>query len=146
VRLVLAHAQMRSLSHALDRWKDHQPLPELGSLVFLLGQADRLGTDITRGLWELSSSLQVNARQRAEAAANRANFYMIFPTVLCLMVAAALIIAGPGLVRLIESNRQVQQVVDQQNRENEKPIKEEPWTGKKGVAPSGPPAPVPPSQ
>jgi tight adherence protein C len=146
VRLVLAHAQMRSLSHALDRWKDRQPIPELGSLVFLLGQADRLGTDVTRGLWELSTSLQVNARQRAEAAANRANFYMIFPTVLCLMVAAGLILAGPGIVELVDSSNRVKQIVDQEIRENEKLIKEQPWKGKKGAAPSGPPAPVPPSQ
>lgn len=146
VRLVLAHAQLRSLSHALDKWKDRQPIPELGSMVFLLGQADRMGTDITRGLWELSASLQVNARQRAEAAANRANFYMIFPTVLCLMVAAGLILAGPGLVELIESNRRVKQIVDREFRENEKIVKEQEQKGKKGGASSGPPAPLPPSQ
>ena len=51
------------------RWRRRQPIPELGSLVFLLSQAVRLGSDITRGLWELSASLQVTARQRAEAAA-----------------------------------------------------------------------------
>lgn len=107
VRIVIAHGQMRSLSYALDRWKDRQPLPELGSFVYLLGQSDRLGTDITRGLWELSTSLQVNGRQRAEAAANRANFYMIFPTVLCLLVAAGLILAGPGIVRLFDAKREV---------------------------------------
>jgi tight adherence protein C len=100
VRVVVAHGEMRGLSYALDRWKDRQPIPELGSFVYLLGQSDRLGTNITPGLWELSASLQVSARQRAEAAANRANFYMIFPTVFCLLVAAGLILIGPNLVRL----------------------------------------------
>lgn len=145
VRVVTAHARLRSLSHALDKWKDRQPIPELGSLVFLLGQADRHGTDVTRGLWELSSSLQVNARQRAEAAANRANFYMIFPTVLCLMIAAGLILAGPGLVQLMESNKQVEQIVEKQNRENERLIKES-LKAKGGAAPSGLGGPIPPSQ
>jgi len=112
VRVVVAHSKMRSLSHALDRWKDRQPIPELGSFVYLLSQSDRQGTDITRGLWELSSSLQVNARQRAEASANRANFFMIFPTVLCLLVAAGLILAGPGIVRLIDAKRETDAYIE----------------------------------
>jgi tight adherence protein C len=123
VSVVAAHAPMRSLSHALDQWKDRQPIPELGSFVFLLSQADRFGTDITRGLWELSSSLQTNARQRAEAAANKANFYMIFPTVLCLLIAAGLVLAGPGLVQMVDSNRQVEQIL-RDAKEQERLIKE----------------------
>jgi tight adherence protein C len=121
-RVVSAHAPMRSLSHALEQWKDRQPIPELGSLVFLLSQADRFGADITSGLWELSSSLQTNARQRAEAAANKANFYMVFPTVLCLLIAAGLMLAGPGIVQLVDSNRQVEGYL-QQAREQEEKLK-----------------------
>jgi tight adherence protein C len=123
VSVVASHAPMRSLSHSLEQWKDRQPLPELGSFVFLISQADRFGTDITRGLWELSASLQTNARQRAEAAANKANFYMIFPTVLCLLIAAGLILAGPGVVQLVDSNRQVEQIL-QEAKEQERLIKE----------------------
>jgi len=113
VRVVSAQAPLRSMSHALDQMRLRQPIPELSSLVFLLSQGDRLGTDITRGLWELSSSLQVSARQRAEASANRANFFMIFPTVLCLLIAAGIALAGPGLVLLIESNRETDKILDE---------------------------------
>jgi tight adherence protein C len=123
VSVVSAHAPMRSLSHALEQWKDRQPIPELGSFVFLLSQADRFGTDITRGLWELSGSLQTNARQRAEAAANKANFYMIFPTVLCLLIAAGLVLAGPGIVQMVDSNRQVEQIL-REAKDQERLIKE----------------------
>jgi tight adherence protein C len=137
VRVVVAHGRMRSLGHALDRWKDRQPIPELGSFVYLLGQSDRLGTDITRGLWELSSSLQVNSRQRAEAAANRANFYLIFPTVLCLLTAAGLILAGPGIVRLMDSKRETDEIL-RQARDQEALIKQEP-----NVLPQRTAAPVP---
>ncbi len=139
VRVVIAHGEMRSLSYALDRWKDRQPLPELGSFVYLLGQSDRLGTDITRGLWELSSSLQVNSRQRAEAAANRANFYMIFPTVLCLLVAAGLILAGPGIVRLFDAKREVD--IEIQKAKDSRSIIDKGPDLNRG---SGPAAPVPP--
>lgn len=135
VRVVVAHSEMRSLSHALDRWKDRQPLPELGSFVYLLGQSDRLGSDITRGLWELSSSLQVNGRQRAEAAANRANFYMIFPTVLCLLVAAGLILAGPGIVRLMDTKREAEAFI-QQAKDSEALIRKEVDLRPKSAAPA----------
>ncbi len=145
VRVVIAHAQMRSLSHALERWKDRQPIPELGSFVYLLSQADRLGTDITRGLWELSSSLQVNARQRAEAAANRANFFMVFPTVLCLLIAAGLILAGPGIVRLFDAKRELDGVMERA-RESEDLIKKKvDLTPRTRVTPV-PPAPAPGTQ
>jgi len=123
-RVVVAQAPLHSVSYALDQLRLRQPIPELGSLVFLLSQGDRLGTDITKGLWELSTSLQVTARQRAEAAANRSNFYMLFPTVLCLLLAAGLAIIGPGVVQLIDSNREVDRILDQA-KEQEKKLRDE---------------------
>jgi pilus assembly protein TadC len=117
VRVVTAHSRMRGLAHALDSWKKRMPLPELGSLVFLLSQSDRMGTDATKGLWELSSSMQVNSRQRAEAAANRTSFYMIFPTVLCLMVAAALLMVGPGVAQLMESQKEMNTIMQESEQQ-----------------------------
>ena len=35
-------------------------------------------------------------RQRAEAQANRLGFLMLFPTIFCLLVAAAIILIGPA--------------------------------------------------
>jgi len=123
VAVVTSQGRLRSLSHALEAWKDRMPIPELGSFVYLLAQADRQGTDVTRGLWELSSSLQVNARQRAEAAANRVNFYMLFPSVLCLLLAAGLILAGPGIVQILDTNRAVERFLDEA-QQNEKLIRQ----------------------
>lgn len=113
VRVVVAQAELRSMSEALDQWRERLPIPELGSLVYLLSQSDRLGTDITRGLWELSASFRTTSRQRAEAAANRANFYMLFPTVFCLMIAAGLILVGPGLVLLDEARGEMGRAIEQ---------------------------------
>jgi len=150
VRLVLAQSELRSLADALDRWKHRQPLPELGSLVFLLGQADRFGTDITRGLWELSASLQVNARQRAEAAANRANFYLAFPTVLCLMIAAGLILAGPGIVQIVKTNQRVQEILKEAEGQESLVKKQVPLPGvtvpSKNDGSTAPETPTPPER
>jgi tight adherence protein C len=109
VRVTHRHAQLRSMEHALDHWRKRIPLPEVGSLVFLLSQSDRLGTDVTRGLWELSSSYRVSARQNAETAANKVSFWMLFPTVLCLLSAAGIILVGPSLV---EGSKEVQKAQD----------------------------------
>lgn len=141
VRVVVSHSRLRGLTHALDAWKERMPIPELGSLVFLLTQSDRMGTDVTKGLWELSSSLQVNSRQRAEAAANRTSFYMVFPTVLCLMVAAGLLLAGPGIAQLAESKQELDKVL--QDAQGQRELIER---GMKGYTyPRSPdqPAPVP---
>ena len=143
VRVVCAQARLRSLSHALDAWKDRQPLPELGSLVFLLGQADRFGTDITRGLWELSGSLQISARQRAEAAANRANFYMTFPTVLCLLVAAAIVLAGPGIAQVILLNEATKGYLQRAKDLQEQLKREQQGKGKVVIRPQPEPVAVP---
>jgi tight adherence protein C len=102
VRVVNRQAELRSLEHALLQWKDRIPLPELSSLVFLLAQGDKLGTDVTRGLLELSSSYRVNARQAADTAANQLSFYMLFPTVLCLLVSGGILIAGPGILAAVK--------------------------------------------
>lgn len=139
VRLVVAHAELRSMSHALEQWRGRLPIPELGSLVFLLSQGDRLGTDISRGLWELSASLQTSARQRAEAAANRANFFMLFPTVLCLMLAAGIVLIGPGAVLLDEGLTEFGRAVEDANR-RQKDAARPPRVGPR----TPPPAPTPP--
>jgi tight adherence protein C len=119
VKVVTAHSRLRGLTHALEAWKERLPIPELASLVYLLTQSDRMGTDVTKGLWELSSSLQVNSRQRAEAAANRTSFYMVFPTVLCLTVAAGLLLAGPGIVQLAESKQELDRTIQQAEQQRQ---------------------------
>ncbi|MGL4420395.1 MAG: type II secretion system F family protein [Gemmataceae bacterium] len=112
IRIVHRQSQLRSMEHALDQWRRRTPLPEVGSLCFLLSQSERLGTDVTKGLWELSSSYRVNARQSAEAAANRTNFYLLFPTVLCLLMAAGIILVGPGIVKMYEESQRIAEEVD----------------------------------
>ena len=112
VRIVHRQANLRSMEHALDQWRKRTPLPEVGSLCFLLAQSDRLGTDVSRGLWELSSSYRVNTRQRAEASANRTNFYLLFPTVFCLLMAATIILVGPGFLKMADESQKIVQEVE----------------------------------
>src|SRR4029077_3018593 len=64
-------------------------------LALVLSQSERLGTDIAQTLMEFSSNYRNTMRQRAESQANRASFWMLFPTVLCLWVPSLVILFGP---------------------------------------------------
>ncbi len=108
VRIVHRQSRLRSLEHALSQWKRRIPLPELSSFVFLLSQGERLGTDVTRGLWELSESYRISSRQNAEASANRMNFYLLFPTIFCLLMAATIILVAPVGLQLAKDGATLQ--------------------------------------
>ncbi len=120
IRIVKSQAELRSLDHALMQWKKRIPITEVSSVVFLLSSSDRLGTGVTEGLYELSTNYRTNYRQHAEAAANRANFYLIFPTVLCLVTAAALMLIGPPLSLGLRSLPDVQKYFNEaSNQKND---------------------------
>jgi tight adherence protein C len=94
--IVQRQAELRSLEHALQQLANRVRVPEVRNLALLLIQAERLGTDIASALLEFSSSFRTTLRQRAEAHANRASFWMLLPTVFCLWIAAAIILIGPA--------------------------------------------------
>ncbi|OWK44981.1 type II secretion system F family protein [Fimbriiglobus ruber] len=124
VRVVERQAELRSLGHALDQWKARIPLPELASFVFLLSQGERLGADITRGLWELATSYRINGRQHAEAAANRLSFHMLFPTVLCLLPAVAIILVGPSAIEAVREGQKVRDSIREAEERSKEAAKE----------------------
>jgi hypothetical protein len=65
------------------------------NLAIILTQSEQQGADITNGLFEFSSNFRVTLRQRADAQANRASFWMLFPTVFCMWIPAAVVLAAP---------------------------------------------------
>ncbi len=151
VRIVVRQAELRSLDHALMQWKRRIPISEVGSLVFLLSSSDRLGSGITQGLFELSASYRSNARQLAEAAANRANFYLLFPTVLCLLAAAGLMLIGPPLYKGLNESQYLFNAIDDATRQRQQLQQQLQNTAVPGqpvvtpVPPAGTVVPPPPS-
>ena len=95
LEIVAQQAELRSLEHALQQLADRVRIPEVRNLAMLLVQSERLGTDIGSALLEFSTSYRTTLRQRADAQANKASFWMAFPTILCLWVAAAIVLIGP---------------------------------------------------
>jgi tight adherence protein C len=93
--IVQQQANMHSLEQALTQWANRLDVPEIRSLCLLLVQSERLGTDMVNTLLEVADSQRVLLRQKAEAQANRSNFWMLFPTLFCLWIASAIILVGP---------------------------------------------------
>jgi tight adherence protein C len=100
--IVHQQADLHSLGHALSQWAERVRLPEVRNLVMLLIQSEKLGADAAATLNELATNFRVTARQRAEAQANRTNFWMLFPSVFCFWVAAALILIGPAYLDFLQ--------------------------------------------
>lgn len=117
MRLIHKQAELRSLEHALDRFRERVPVPEAGSFAFLLAQSDRLGTDVTRGLHELAESYRVTARQRAEASANRIAVYMLFPTVFLLLGAAAIVLVAPIFLQMEIEMEKIQREMNESRQQ-----------------------------
>lgn len=95
LEIVIRQTELYNLSLAFEQWANRSQSPDVRSLSLILTQAQSLGNDISVALMEYATNMRSGARQRAEAKAQRASFWMIFPTIFCLWIPAAVILAGP---------------------------------------------------
>jgi tight adherence protein C len=93
--IVEQQARLHSLEYALQQLAQRVSVPDLRNVTLLLIQSERLGTDTAATLQEYAANMRTTFRQRAEAQAGRASFWMLFPSVFCLFVAAAIVLIGP---------------------------------------------------
>ncbi len=88
------------------QWAERLDIAEIRSLALLLAQSEKLGTDMVNTLLEVSDSQRTVQKQQVEAQANRANFWMLFPTLFCLWVASAIILVGPVYIEFWQYRRE----------------------------------------
>ncbi|OWK35260.1 type II secretion system F family protein [Fimbriiglobus ruber] len=93
--LVLRQAEMLNLAVAFERWADRSQSVSVRNLAVILTQSQLLGNDVSAALTGYAASVRVNARQRADARAQRATFWMLFPTMLFLWIPAAVVLVAP---------------------------------------------------
>lgn len=127
--IVRFQTEISTLTMALKQWARRVQMPEVNSLVTLLTQSERQGVDITEGLFEHAATYRAELRQRAEAQANRASVWLVFPTIFCLWLPAAMILVGPILFELRERRieaaqfqQEIQQQVSDANLTTQTPI------------------------
>jgi pilus assembly protein TadC len=104
--IVEHQARLHSLEQALAQLAERVPVPEVRNLALLLIQSERLGTDTAATLQEYAASIRITIRQRAETRASRASFWMLFPSVFCLFVAAAIVLIGPTYLEFWQHRRE----------------------------------------
>lgn len=92
------HAELSNLPHALRQLADRIPVGEIRNLAIILAQAERLGSETGTALLEYTNNLRTTMKQRADSRANQAMFWMLFPTILCLWIPAAILLVGPAIL------------------------------------------------
>lgn len=78
-------------------------LDDVSSLVTMLVQADRFGTNIADALRIHADSLRVRRQMRAEEAAAKLPVKMVFPLVLCVFPALMIVLAGPPFISIFRN-------------------------------------------
>jgi Flp pilus assembly protein TadB len=99
------HALLHSMEQGLKQLADRVRVPEVRDLALILMQSQRLGTDTCAALLDFANHFRVALRQRAEAQANRTSFWMLFPTLFCLWIGAAILLVGPVYIDFLERRR-----------------------------------------
>ena len=99
---------------------DRIPVGEVRTLAVILAQSERLGSETGTALLEYSTNLRTSLKQRADTRANQAMFWMLFPTILCLWIPAAILLVGPAILEF----RTQRQVIFKEWRESRNKLKE----------------------
>ena len=91
-------------SEALRAMATRLEIPQVGSFVSTLVQADLLGASIGEVLKSQASLLRTERFQRAEKAGGQATQKIIFPMLLFIFPAVLLMVIAPIAVKFIFSN------------------------------------------
>ena len=78
-------------------------IPDMKSLVTVLVQAERFGTNTAQALRTHSDDMRLRRRQRAEEAAAKTAVKLVFPLVLFIFPCLFIVLAGPAMIRLTQS-------------------------------------------
>jgi tight adherence protein C len=104
--LGIAHMETRvglARTDALRNLGQRTDNPALQSLAAMLIQADRFGTSIASALRIHADTLRQNRQHAAEEMAAKASVKMTFPLVLFVFPATFIILAGPTVVKMMQS-------------------------------------------
>jgi tight adherence protein C len=100
--IVGRQAEINSFEFAIQQFAGRIDAPEVIGLASLVTQNQRLGVSIVDSVREFADSLRLKRRQLAEARASRAELFLLFPVVFCLVPSILLLLWGPPILSLIE--------------------------------------------
>lgn len=114
------HAELSSLPHALKQLAERVPVGEVRHLALILAQAEKLGSETSQALLEFANHLRTTLKKRADSKANQAMFWMLFPTILCLWIPAAILLVGPAILEF----RTQRQTIFQEWKESRQKVRQ----------------------
>jgi tight adherence protein C len=88
---------------AFRHLSDRTEVEELKAFVLALVQADVFGVSIGGVLRAQSHEMRVKRRQHAEERSMKVPVKLLFPMILCILPALLIVVAGPGVVRIIDT-------------------------------------------
>jgi tight adherence protein C len=98
LQIVVDQGRVGTLNEALTNFADRVDLPQVDSFASLLTQTERMGTSVSTALNDYSDNMRESLRQRADEKGNASAFWLLLPTVLCLMPAVFLFLMGPAVI------------------------------------------------
>ena len=93
----------KSRKEALQNLAHRCNLDDINSLVTLLIQTDKFGTSVAQALRVYSDSMRTTRQQKAEEQAAKLPVKMIFPMIFFLFPALAVVVLGPGMIRMVKA-------------------------------------------
>jgi tight adherence protein C len=102
---VIQEIQMGKLRReALRDMADRMDVSDVSSFVAAIIQADQLGVSIAKVLRIQSEQMRIRRRQRAEEKAHQAPVKMLFPMAFLIFPALFIVLLGPAVLVVMESN------------------------------------------
>lgn len=89
---------------ALKNMERSMGVPDVTTFVAAIIQAETLGVSIAKILRVQSDQMRIKRRQRAQEMANKAPIKMLFPMVFLIFPALFIILLGPAVLILMETN------------------------------------------
>ncbi|MDX1520705.1 MAG: type II secretion system F family protein, partial [Anaerolineae bacterium] len=89
---------------ALKNMDKSMGVPDVTTFVAAIIQAEQLGVSMAKILRVQSEQMRVKRRQRAQELANKAPIKMLFPMVFLIFPALFIILLGPAVLILMETN------------------------------------------
>lgn len=88
---------------ALNNLAVRTGVADMKSLVTVLVQAERFGTNTAQALRTHSDDMRMRRRQRAEETAAKTAVKLVFPLVLFIFPCIFIVLAGPAMIRLTQT-------------------------------------------
>jgi tight adherence protein C len=100
--MVSQQTDINSFEFAMQQFAARIDAPEIVSLAAIVTQNQRLGTGIVDSIRDFADNLRLKRRQAAEAKASRAELFLLFPVIFCLLPSILILLWGPPILSLID--------------------------------------------